>query len=328
MSHKMLRLFMVLFVVCGMVLNPIFAESQGDETRKAQAVQAGERLFEPLIRIIRIQGVCEVLNPDIGRFELALGDKAYPLGTTFRTDQAAQATLLLSNVDSVVLHGETEVQIGASEQSQDTRVMRLSKGRVVFEVRANLPEGAFAIETLNARCENIAGRGDYRVSQEGESDVFQAATITGTAFVNGPNYKIPKLRAANTVNILTAPERRLSRLTSVSGDFDVVLEKGNEDPIKFGMSPKAVVKIWRENAPVGGNAVISTLAVSPNGISRHRFAFVAGRADLATGELVEAEEEEIALPALLSEGSEAAADNDTTQEQEGAGQESGGDGNS
>ena len=72
------------------------------------------------------------------------------------------------------------------------------------------------------------------------------------------------------------------------------------------MSPQAVVKIWRENAPVGGRAIISTLVVSPTGMARHRFAYAEGRPNLATGELITAQEgddkekDKEVLPVLLS----------------------------
>ena len=121
--------------------------------------------------------------------------------------------------------------------------------------------------------------------------------------IDGPHYHIPALRAANTVNIQTSSDRSFSRLASVSGDFVIVLNKGEEEPVSYGMSPKAVVKIWRENAPVGGRPVIAALVVSPTGIAKHRFAYAEGRSGVATGELVQSgaeEKMEEELPVLLS----------------------------
>jgi hypothetical protein len=64
------------------------------------------------------------------------------------------------------------------------------------------------------------------------------------------------------------------------------------------------VKIWRESAPVGGRAIISTLVVSPAGMARHRFAYADGRPNLATGELIAPaaveEKDKEAMPVLLS----------------------------
>jgi len=118
---------------------------------------------------------------------------------------------------------------------------------------------------------------------------------------------------------VTSQDRAFSRLTSVSGDFAIILNKGEEDPVNFGMSPKAVVKIWRENAPVGGRPVIAVLVVSPTGIAKHRFAYAEGRAGVATGELIDpaatAKEDED-LPVLLSKDAADAPKNEVGNDTE------------
>ncbi len=298
----------VFFAVCSALTLAVAqdgAQPAGADNAAAVAEprQDEAKLFHPLVMVSMVQGVCEVLNPDVGSFAPAVNGKAYPLGTVVRTGPGSSAVLSFSARDTVSLLAGTEVAAdrGEGEKAVNTRVLRLIAGQVNFDLRDNLPEGAFTIETANAACQNVAGRGDYRVFKEGDNDVFQAATITGTARVAGPHYSIPALRAANTVNIMTEANRSFSRLTSVSGDFKLVLEKGGEAPVEYAMSPKAVVKIWRENAPVGGRTIVSTLVVSPAGLAQHRFAYAEGRADLATGELVTPEEEEIEMPVLLSD---------------------------
>lgn len=305
MIKKLFSRAVVCVAVCS-ALSYAFAQDEAPQPADDSAaiadapLQESSSLFHKLVIVSRIQGMCEVLNPDIGSFTPALNGKAYPLGTVVRTGADGAAVLVFSARDTVSLRANTEV-VADRNENPDARVLRLFAGRVAFDLRDNLPEGSFTIETANAVCKNVAGRGDYQALKEGDNDVLQAATITGSAHIVGPHFRIPALRAANTVNIMTAPNRSLSRLTSVSGDFTVVLEKGVEDPVEYGMSPKAVVKIWRENAPVGGRTIISTLVVSPNGLAQHRFAYAEGRDDLATGELVTPEEEEIEMPVLLSD---------------------------
>jgi hypothetical protein len=167
---------------------------------------------------------------------------------------------------------------------------KLVSGTIKTALRDNLKGSTFSINTPNCDVVNMAGRGEYTISTDGENEVFQGATITGTASVKGAHYTIPALQAANTVNITTAPNRSFSRLTSVSGDFDIVLPNGSDEPVKYGMSPKALVKIWRKNAPVGGRTIVSALVVSPTGMARHRFAYAVGRDIVQTGELVKSEE--------------------------------------
>jgi hypothetical protein len=235
----------------------------------------------------------------------AIENKVYPLGTRFRTGPESLATLMFSRQESAQLASSTEVCVEAPDKQSDSRVLRLIAGTVKTSLRENLPEGSFSICTPNAVSKNVEGRGEYTLFTDAVTETLQIATITGAARIEGPQYHIPALRAANTVNIQTSVDRSFSRLTSVSGDFVIILNKGEEEPVNYGMSPKAVVKIWRENAPVGGRPVIAALVVSPTGIAKHRFAYAEGRSGVATGELVQpgAEEDED-LPVLLSKDSE------------------------
>ncbi len=271
------------------------------EPEQQQALAA--KLFEPLVRVINIQGVCEVKDPDGGKFVPAQNNKFYPLGTVLKTGLGSSAVMIFSAQESVQVLEKSEITVVCPKKNPEGRIVRLAMGKIKTTLRDNLPEGAFGVETPNASCQNVAGRGEYLLMTDAAVETFQAATITGSARIEGPQYSIPALRAANTINIQTAPDRSLSRLTSVSGDFPIILENGTETPVNFGMSPKAVVKIWRENAPVGGRPIISTLVVSPTGIARHRFVYAEGRPDLTTGELIipgEADKKEEELPLLLS----------------------------
>ena len=266
------------------------------------------KLFDPLVRVMNIRGVCEVNNPDEGAFKPVLNNKAYPLGSTFRTGPGGSAFLIFSTQESVQILELSEVVVASPEKNPAGRIVRLVSGKVKTLLRDNLPEGSFGVETPNANCRNVAGRGEFMLSTDAITATFQVATITGSTRIEGSQYHIPALRAANTVNIQTAIDHSLSRLVSVSGDFAIILENGTETPVNFGMSPKAVVKIWRESAPVGGRAIISTLVVSPTGMALHRFAYAEGRANLATGELVapvegdDKEKDKEEMPVLLSTG--------------------------
>jgi hypothetical protein len=236
------------------------------------------------------------MNPDVGQFEAAQHNKAYPLGSHFRTAAGSGCFLVFSPEDSAEILEQSEVMVtGISDDNRTCHTLnvKIIQGGMKTTLRDNLKGNVFNINTPNAELKNITGRGEYSLTTEGENEIFQAATITGAASVKGPHYTIPALQAANTVNILTAPNRSLSRLTSVSGDFAILLHNGTGNPVNYGMSPQAIVKIWREVAPVGGRTIVSTLVVSPTGMARHRFAYVEGREALQTGELVESSEEDL-----------------------------------
>ena len=280
----------VMTTVCAQDAKPA-AEQPAAQPAAAAEQPAAEpqhpaQLFEPLVRVMNVRGLCEVKNPDVGSFQPVLNNKAYPLGSSFRTGPDGSVMLVFSGQESVQVLESTEVVVASPEKKPAGRIMHLVTGKVKTTLRDNLPEGSFGVETPHATCKNVAGRGEFTLAADATAETLQIKIVTGSARIEGSQYQIPALRAANTVEIQTAADRSLSRLTSVSGDFAIILENGTETPVNFGMSPKAVVKVWRENAPVGGRAIISTLVVSPTGMARHRFAYAEGRPNLATGELI------------------------------------------
>ena len=195
----------------------------------------------------------------------------------------------------------TEIVVLASQDNPKGRSVRLVSGRIKTFLKDNLLEGQFSVETPNASCKNMAGRADFSLTMEGENERLQIAAITGAIRVEGPQYTIGALRAANTVSVLTSPNRALSHLTGEKGDYKITLDNETDNPVVYDMSPKAVVKIWREVAPVGGRMVVSTLVVSPTGKARHRISFVVGRGNIVSaGDEIEPDAElELEQPILL-----------------------------
>jgi|GEM_PF-1033875 len=293
---------MVTGAVCALVAVPrVFAQADEDadeadpivvEQLPDQDATKNEKGFDLLVRATSVRGTVEVNNPDLGTFAPIVNNKAYPLGSVFRTGANSSMTAVFSATESVQLFANTEVTVLAPEGSPAARCVQLAAGRVKTFLKDNLLEDQFSVETPNAACRNMAGRADISLSKDGENENFQAATITGGSRVVGPQYTIEALRAANTVNVLTTPERALSSLTSVKGDFKITLDNGTDEPVVYEMSPKAVVKIWRVAAPVGGRLVVTTLVVSPTGTARHRFSYAEGRAELVTGEQAEVVDEQ------------------------------------
>lgn len=298
-----------------MTANAQDAEETADNNEALIAPVAAqpEIKFASLVRVVNIRGTCEVNNPDIGSFKPARHNKAYPLGSTFRTGPGSSCFLVFSSADNAEIKENSEIIIRGKSKNGltcESLTAQLISGSLKTSLRENLKESTFNINTPNADVKNMTGRGEYTLTKEGGNEIFNAATITGTSSIEGPQYSIPSLQAANTVNITTSPDRSFSRLTSVSGDFSIILQNGTEEPVNFGMSPKAIVKIWRAIAPVGGRTIVSTLVVSPTGMARHRFAYAEGRKALVTGELVQTQEKvEIPdLPVLLSDQEEKKSD--------------------
>lgn len=266
---------------------PAVADATGVAAQPAADNKPKEKIFDILARALAPRGIAEVNNPDVGSFQPVISSKAYPLGSTFRTGPGSTVVVNFSYIDGIQLMENTEVVVSADPKNADARTVKLLRGRLLTFMKDNMPEDMFSVSTPNASCKSLAGRAEVMLSVKDGNEELSVATITGTLLVEGLQFSIPALRAANTVNVLTATNRSLSRLISEKGDFKVVLNNGTEYPVSYDMSPRAVIKIWRENAPVGGRTIVSTLVVGPSGTARHRFVYAIGRDVLSTGELVD-----------------------------------------
>jgi hypothetical protein len=268
----------------------VTAPAVADQPAGAPAVPAEKpkgKIFDIMSRAAAPRGIAEVNNPDVGSYQPVASNKAYPLGSSFRTGPKSSVVVNLSNGDGVQLLEDTEVVIAADEKNPDSRMAKLVRGRILTFMKDSMPEEMFSVTTPNAVCKSLAGRAEIGMSFKEANEELQVATITGTLVVEVLLFSIPALRAAYTVNILTATNRSLSRMMSEKGDFKILLSNGSEYPVSYDMSPHAAVKIWRENAPVGGRIIVSTLVVGPSGTARHRFVYAIGRDMLSTGELVD-----------------------------------------
>jgi len=270
--------------------NPVVTNPVGGVA--GQDAGAADKGFDLLVRAEFVRGEVQVLNPDVGTSAPVVKKKAYPLGSSFRTGKGASMTLFFSANEYIELLENTEVVVLASKDDPKARSVRLGSGQIKTFLKDTLPEGQFSVETANVRCKNLAGNGRFSLTMDGEAENFQAATIRGTACVEGDQYTIEALRAANTVSVLTTPNRALSRLTSVKGDFKITLDNGTAKPVEYDMSPQAVVKIMRDAAPVGGRQIVSTLVMSPTGKARHHFTYAVGRGDIVVGETIDPDAEQ------------------------------------
>jgi hypothetical protein len=253
----------------------------------ASATKPKGKIFDILSRAMMPRGLAEVNNPDVGSYQPVASNKAYPLGSSFRTGPNSSVVINFSSSDGVQLMEDSEAVISADEKNPDARMIKLIRGHVLTFMKDSMPEEMFSVSTPNAICKSLAGRAEIELSFKDANEELQVATITGTLVIEGLQFTIPALRAANTVNILTATNRSLSRMMSEKGDFKIVLSNGTDNPVSYDMSPRAAVKIWRENAPVGGRTIVSTLVVGPSGTARHRFVYAIGREILSSGELVD-----------------------------------------
>lgn len=284
------------------------ADAQAADAQTEEKAKTPENVqpLSPLTQLSRMMGSITVSDPDVGKALPGVQGKRYPAGATFEAGPNSSAVLQFSSVDSIRLAAGSAVQVLAGENPEMSRIIKLIRGQVQTFFRDNAPDGMFQVETPNAVLKNVVGKGDYTLTVAGADETFRIATITGSCLVEGPQYSIPALRAANTLSVFTAADRTLSRLFGESGEYVIVLENGTEEPLKYKMSPQAVVKIYRQHAKVGGRLIVATMVISPKETLEHRFRFAMGRPQLVRIDDVRPKDEKAAedaegeLPVLLT----------------------------
>ena len=163
-------------------------EQPATEAQPAAAADSGEKApgadFFPMVKCFRPRGSVRVLNPDFGKFEPAVSDKMYPLGTQFETSAGSSVTIFLSEQDQVILQADTMVAVKQA-QKPDVRVITFSGGQIFTFFRDNTPEGLIEVQAPNAVLKNVAGKGDYTLKTAAGDESFRIATITGNVSVDG-----------------------------------------------------------------------------------------------------------------------------------------------
>jgi hypothetical protein len=69
-------------------------------------------------------------------------------------------------------------------------------------------------------------------------------------------------------------------------NFETGEEKDVPKTYEFVLSPRCAIKVFRRGSPVGGNMLVSMMAIDASGEIKSRCAFAEGRSNVNSGELV------------------------------------------
>ena len=298
------------FVVSSAVFVPVRAQD-AEPAADAAADDAlpkprqNEKPFTALVKCVRVQGAVHVLKPGASEWTVAVEERYYPLGSSFRTVQEAGASTTMAEFEfgpeaTIKLTGSAEVSTRPVEIGVPTRTLVLKSGRVQASLPRTLKEGLFFVAAPFFTCSNLAGESqfDYQLLADGDEAVVRC--VTGTMTLEGRHYRIARMAAANQVRIRSTGDNLYSWLRGESGDSKVELDQGmvveknfetDEDKevkktLEFTLSPRCAVKIFRRLSPVGGNMLVSTMTIDAAGEIKNRCAFAEGRANVNSGELV------------------------------------------
>ena len=260
--------------------------------------------FTALFMCVRVNGVTQVLKPGASEWTKAEEGRFYPLGSAVRTVSEAgspvSAEFSFGPEATIKLEGAAEAATRAIEIGERARTLELRSGRVLVNLPRTLKEGLFSVSAPYFTCSNLAGESRFDYQPLGDGDEVVVRCVTGTMTLEGRHYRIPRMAAANQVRIRSTGDDLFSWLRGESGDSKVVLdqgmtteknfETGEEKDVpktyEFVLSPRCAIKVFRRRSPVGGNMLVSMMAIDASGEIKSRCAFAEGRSNVNSGELV------------------------------------------
>jgi len=303
-----------LAMTVGVLFAPLYAQEAdspaaepAEEGGSLPAAAPAEKPFTALFKCSRVDGIVRVLKPGASVPVDAEEGRYYPMGTIISTVSeagvASSGEFAFGPLSTMKLVGTAEVQTCPIEIGEPTRTVELRAGRVLFNLPRTLKDGMFFVRAPFFGCSNLAGESqfDYQRLADGDEAVVRCVTGSMTLEDNRHgHYRIPRMAAANQVRVRCSGDNLHATLRGESGDCKVELsqglvkeknietgeEKEEKKTLVFTLSPRCAIKVFRRNAPVTGNLVVSIMTLDASGKIMNHCAFAEGRSNVNSGELV------------------------------------------
>jgi hypothetical protein len=217
--------------------------------------------FAPLFTIKNVDGNVTVQTPGSDKAIPVETGKAYPYGSTFRTESGASVDISLSEGNSVSINGNSVVVINQDSSDSNNKVLHIHSGKVDFDLENGF-EAANGFEILTRYCSIVAltgGSSSVDAKSEGDLKVTVVKVIKGELEASGPSYDIPLLNDNNAITISCSDDRSFIRLRDLNGNYGI--EVDDEDGMKrlVEMEKDSVIKILRKRSDVDSNVIIVTI---------------------------------------------------------------------
>jgi hypothetical protein len=210
--------------------------------------------FEPVFRLLQVNGDVSVKTPDAGRFSAAEEGKAYPYGTSVRTGAGAAVIVMYAENNSA--------RVGPSANlSVESTSILLEGGKIEIV----LEEGnELAVATPCSSVQSVGGAFSAEVKAEAELLVTVFAAQRGALTVMSDMFQCPAI-TEGVLSVSCAQDGSFVRLKNVKGKFAVIFKDDTNTARTVDMDVDAVLKIWRRGADESDAIVVTILIVAPDG---------------------------------------------------------------
>ena len=296
------------FAVCAQEESDAEASSggQGGDAGQADVQNAPAKpqaaYFHTLVRLVSLGDGVTVKLPRQETFEPAVAGKYYPNGSAFRisTAESRPAVFEFGQESFVKAFGETEFASQDVPAGERSRAILFSRGSLSLSLPRTLPTGMFSVCFPNFTAKDLAGESRCDLAPSGDGDEAVVHVITGMLALDGCNYRIGRMSAADRIRIRTTEGALFTSLRGEAGDYKVTLDQGvlnftdpvsgamkeKERTLDYSLTPQCAIKIFRKRAKAGGRMAVSVMTFDASGEMRNRFTFAEGSPKINFGEEV------------------------------------------
>ena len=278
------------------------AEANADAETLQQAPKPAGKHFHELVRLTVANDSVLVKLPTASDFVPAVEGKFYPNGSQFRVagGQKDAAEFEFGKDSTMKVAGNTEFGMREVSFGTQARTVMLTRGAVTVSLPRTLPTGLFSVAYPNFIVKDMAGESRHELVKMGDGDEAVVHVITGMMALEGAQFNIVRMSAADRIRIRTTGDALFTSMRGEAGDYKVSLDQGvsvYRDPISgavsnqcrrldFSLTPQCAIKIFRKRSEVGGRMAVSVMTFDPAGEMRNRFTFAENAANINFGEEV------------------------------------------
>ncbi len=223
--------------------------------------------FEPLFRVVKVTGECEIQRPDDGAFTPAEESKAYPYGTKIRTGKRSSLVIVFSEGNVCRVLANAELKMDEGMKNKKLKIIRLQDGEVEVELLEDFHTNgnALNVETATAICGAIGCK--FRVASKVEEElrIVIVRVIEGMIRLHGENFAATTLDQNDWISLLSPPDRSFLRLKNMKGNFPIEINDEDMQKKVVETLEGTVLKIWQRYVPGTKQRVVTAVLTGPDG---------------------------------------------------------------
>jgi hypothetical protein len=241
--------------------------------------------FDPVFRVLRTKGECQVALPDSWEFAPVKPGKAYPFGSTVRTGNIdSEAIVALCDDHECRVFAGTTAQFLDEKQDRENRTVNLLAGKVEVELDQK-SKFTNRVHVLTAVGVAIGEKSRFTAtfSRHGEISEALFECNSGMIGVSGQQFQSSVVKEGSTVKVTGPNDLSWLRVQTVKGEVPYDLRNPIGEMVQYPTKAGAMVKINQKVAELTKTRHVMIWTLKPDGTTDTNYTYkvVAPTADAA-----------------------------------------------